>query len=85
MKFITHRCRRLARLARKGYLWFQIRVRGMQTTKVCPKCFDECMVPLRSINLKICPSCQHEIPWQLGHDQQSTLQPSRATRKGTFA
>lgn len=85
MSYLTHRRRALTRLARKAWLWFQIRVRGVQTTKVCPKCFDEAMVPLRSINQKICPSCQHEIPWRLEHDQQSTLQPSRATRKGTFA
>lgn len=82
MNFAIRCCRQLARRARKAYLRYQIRVRGMQTTKVCPQCFEECMVPLRSINLKICNGCGHEIPWQLGADQTSTLQPSRATRKG---
>lgn len=85
MSYILHRYRRIAVLSRKAYLWLLIRVLGHQTTKVCPRCFDECMVPLRSINTKICPSCKHEIAWQLDPDQQSTLQPSRATRKGISA
>lgn len=73
---------RTARLSRMAWLYFLIRICGRQTTKVCPRCFDERMVPLRSTNQKICPTCQYEVPWPLEYDQTPTLLPSRATRKG---
>lgn len=51
------------------------------TTKICQLCGGDCMIPLRSLNLKICNDCKKETPWDLEPGQKSLVAPSRADRK----
>ncbi len=50
------------------------------TTKICPHCGSDCMIPLRSINLKICNTCKRETPWTLDEDQKPVVTSNRADR-----
>lgn len=43
------------------------------STKKCPKCGNEELSKLRSLNKKICTDCEIEIPWFLEEDQKSLL------------
>jgi endogenous inhibitor of DNA gyrase (YacG/DUF329 family) len=41
-----------------------------QTTKICPKCGNDKLVLLTSLQLKICPDCNTQIPWYLDEGQK---------------
>lgn len=51
------------------------------TTKLCPHCGHDVVVPLRSLNSKICNGCKKEFPWSLDPGQKPLLAPSRADRR----
>lgn len=51
------------------------------TTRICPSCGSDAMVPLPSLNLKICCDCKTETPWHLTAGQTPVLTSSRDTRK----
>lgn len=51
------------------------------TTKLCPYCEHDVVVPLRSLNSKICNGCKQEFPWTLDPGQKPLLAPSRADRR----
>lgn len=52
------------------------------STKACP-CGETRLVLLRSINLKLCPSCKCEIAWPLNAGQKALLRPHRADRRAS--
>lgn len=60
--------------------WLRVRF-GRITTKHCPSCGSDVVIPLRSINLKICNSCKREFPWTLSEGQRPVVASSRADRK----
>lgn len=50
------------------------------STKACP-CGESRLVLLRSVNLKLCPTCGHEINWPLDAGQRALISSSRADRR----
>lgn len=67
-------------LAVKTRNWIRVRY-GRPTTKHCPKCGSDAVVPLRSINMKICSDCKSEFAWTLDAGQKALMAPSRADRR----
>ncbi len=51
----------------------------MRSTE-CPKCGGP-LVPLRSLLLKLCTDCQHEVPWPLAPGQPPLITTNRDKRK----
>jgi len=51
------------------------------STKFCPFCGSTVVVPLRSINRKICNCCKQEFEWNLSPGQKPLQGPSRADRR----
>lgn len=51
----------------------------MRSTE-CPKCGGP-LVPLRSLLLKLCTDCQHEVPWPLNPGQPPLITTNRDKRK----
>lgn len=50
------------------------------STKACP-CGESRLVLLRSVNLKLCPTCGHEINWPLDAGQRALISSSRGDRR----
>lgn len=50
------------------------------STKACP-CGESQLVLLRSVNLKLCPTCGHEINWPLDAGQRALISSSRGDRR----
>ncbi len=44
--------------------------RGPGTTKICPHCWSDSVVGLRSTHEKICNNCKREFPWPLDPGQK---------------
>lgn len=48
---------------------------------VCPACKDGVMCALRSLNVKMCSSCGHNVPWKLKHGQLPLVANNRQVKK----
>jgi hypothetical protein len=48
-----------------------------QSTKCCPKCGNEQLLLLRTLNQKICTDCCIVIPWYLEKDQEQFIKYTR--------
>ena len=71
---------RLSTIATLVGNWYRLHF-AEPSTKFCPRCGSTVVVPLRSINMKICNNCTHEFTWKLDPGQKPLQAPSRADRK----
>lgn len=47
------------------------------STRTCPKCKSDIMVPFHSTNEKMCADCGHTIPWPLTGDQKPVFNDAK--------
>jgi hypothetical protein len=48
---------------------------------LCPKCKDGVMCELRSLSVKMCNSCGHNVPWKLKEGQIPLIANNRQVKK----
>ena len=47
---------------------------------LCPACGDTVLVPLRILSVKICPTCSHEVAWDLEPGQKPVIEGGRCVK-----
>lgn len=70
----------LENMATRAGNWYRLNF-AEPSTKFCPCCGSTVVVPLRSINMKICNNCAHEFSWTLDPGQKPLQASSRADRR----
>lgn len=65
---------------RKLFFWYLNR-EPVSNKDTCMNCGCKHLSRLRSINIKKCTSCAHEMPWNLEPGQESLIQNNRKVKR----
>jgi hypothetical protein len=60
--------------------WWEKRKKSKPSTKHCFNCGSDRLSMLRSINIKKCIDCGHEMDWNLNPGQKSLINSNRGDR-----
>lgn len=55
-------------------------LRPTPTKPLCPACGDTVLVPLRTLSVKICPTCSHEVAWNLEPGRKPVIEGGRCIK-----